>query len=164
MPSPARGQGGRTVTARRHHYVSQCYLKGFTVERKKKRQITVFDGNARKTFTTAIDNVAVERDFNRVEMEGLAPDAFDNAMAAFESEISAALDRIIATQSIAVEEDRISLVNLICALALRNPRLREQIRDYDEQVARLIMELSLATPERWTAQVKRLREQKTAIR
>jgi hypothetical protein len=55
------------VTARRHHFVPQCYLKGFTVERKKRRQITVFDAKNRKVFTTAIDNVALERDFNRVE-------------------------------------------------------------------------------------------------
>jgi len=86
------------VTARRNHYVPQSYLKGFTVERKKKkRQITVFDGKDRKVFITAIDNVALERDFNRVELEDFEPDAFEKAMAGFESEISPALDRIIAT-------------------------------------------------------------------
>jgi hypothetical protein len=149
------------VTARRHHFVPQCYLKGFAVERKKKRQkrqITVFDAKERKVFTTAIDNVAQERDFNRVEIEDFAPDAFENAMAGFESEISSALDRIIATESIAAEEDRIALVNLICALALRNPRLRETIRDFHGQVAKRVLDVMLATPERWAAQAKKIRD------
>jgi hypothetical protein len=146
------------VTARRHHFVPQCYLRGFTVERKKKRQIAVFDAKGRKAFTAGIDNVALERDFNRVEIDGLAPDAFEAAMAAFESEISPALDRIIATESIAAEEDRIALVNLICALALRNPRLRETIRDFHEQVAKRVLDVMLATPERWAAQAKKIRE------
>jgi hypothetical protein len=146
------------VTARRHHFVPQFYLKGFTVERKKKRQITVFDAKERKVFTTAIDNVAHDRDFNRVEIDGLAPDAFENALAGFETEISAALNQIITTQSIAAEADRIALINLICALALRNPRLRETIREFHERVAKKMLSVMLATPERWAAQVKKTRE------
>jgi hypothetical protein len=118
------------MTARRHHFIPQFYLKGFTVDRKKKRQLAVFDGKDRKAFIAAIDNVALERDFNRVEVEGLEPDAFENAVAAFEAEIAPALDRIIATQSNESEDDRITLVNLIGALALRNPRLRETIREF----------------------------------
>jgi hypothetical protein len=146
------------VTARRHHFVPQCYLKGFTVERKKKRRITVFDAKESKVFTAAIDNVALERDFNRIEIDGLAPDAFENAMAKFESEISAVLDRIKATLSIAAEPDRTALINLICALALRNPRLRETIRDFHERVMTSILDVMLTTPERWQAQVKKARE------
>jgi hypothetical protein len=146
------------VTARRHHFVPQCYLKGFTVERKKGRQITVFDAKQHKVFTTAINNVALERDFNRVEIDGLAPDAFENAMAGFESVISPALDRIIAAQSIAAEEDRVALVNLICALALRNPRLRETLRDFHEQVIDRVFQVALETPERWANHVKSMGE------
>jgi Protein of unknown function (DUF4238) len=153
----AVGGGLRRMTARRHHYVPQFYLKGFTVERKKKRQVTVFDGKDRKVFTTAIDNVALERDFNRVEIEGVEPDVFEKAMAGFEGEISAAIDRIIATRSIGA--DRVALINLICALALRNPRLRETIRDFHERVAKQVLDLMLATPERWAAQTKKQREE-----
>jgi hypothetical protein len=78
-------------------------------------------------------------------------------MAGFENEISAALDRIRATWSIA-ESDRIALINLICALALRNPRLRETVRDFHERVAKMVLNVTLATPKRWEAQVKKVRE------
>lgn len=144
------------MTARRHHYVPQCYLKRFTAERKKKRQITVFGGKSCRTFTSAIDNVALERDFNRVELAGLEPDAIENLMAGVEDDISKALDRIAAVQSIAAKEDRITLVNLICVLALRNPRLRETIREFHEQVMKRILQLLLETPERWAEHVKKM--------
>lgn len=140
------------MTARRHHYVPQCYLKGFTVERKKRRQITVFDGVEKKIFTTALENVALERDFNRFEAEGIAPDAFENKLAEMESEFAKALDYIIEKQSIANDIDRANLLNLICSLGIRNPRFRETVRSGHERVSKLMLELTTKTPERWAAQ------------
>jgi hypothetical protein len=99
------------------------------------------------------------RDFNRVDVEGLDLDAFENAMASFEGEISPALDRITATKSIPSEDDRISLINLICALALRNPRLRETIRHFHERVAKQMLNVMLSTPERWAAQTRKTKEE-----
>src|SRR4051794_29866502 len=112
------------MIARRHHYIPRCYLKGFSVARKKRRQIVVFDCNAGRSFETATENVAVETDFNRVEIEGHPPDAFEKGMARFEAEAAPALERIIAAKSIANVEDRSYLFNLIGLLAIRNPRLR----------------------------------------
>ncbi|MEP7172520.1 MAG: DUF4238 domain-containing protein [Aestuariivirga sp.] len=143
------------MTARRHHFIPRCYLKGFTVERKKQRQITVFDGVEKKTFLTSIENVAVERDFNRFEADGVAPDAFENKMAEMESEIATALGSIIEKRSIAGEEDRILLMNFICLLALRNPRFRETMRDFQERVSKRMISMSLRTPEIWNAQTER---------
>ncbi len=39
-----------------------------------------------KTFDCGINKVALERDFNRLDIEGIEPDAFEKAMASFESE------------------------------------------------------------------------------
>lgn len=143
------------MTARNHHYVSQCYLKGFTVERKKKRQIIVFDGVIGKTFPTATDNVASERDFNRFEAEGLEPDAVEHGFGEFESTVSVALESIIRTQSLSVEKDKIGLINLIAFVGMRNPRLRETVRTIHEDVAKAMMETTLQNAERWEAQSAR---------
>ena len=84
------------MIARRHHYVPRCYLKGFSVARKKRRQVVVFDCKSGKSFATATENIAVEKDFNRVEVEGHPPDVLEKAMSEFESEVASALERIIA--------------------------------------------------------------------
>jgi hypothetical protein len=147
------------MVARRHHFVSRCYLKGFSAARRKgKPQVQVFDKGTHKTFPAAIDNVALERDFNTIHVEGLSSDAFESVMASFESDLGPALERIVATQSLKNEDDRAILLNFIAFLALRNPRQRELMRDFQERVAKQIMNLALATPERWANQVKKATE------
>jgi len=85
------------MVAHRHHVLSRCYLKHFAVHRKKKKDymVHVFDRKSRKQFQTATENVAVIRDFNRVEIDGHPPDVFEKAMASFESELAPALQRIV---------------------------------------------------------------------
>ena len=87
------------MAARQHHYIPQFYLKGFAVARKKSHQLIVFDRKSRKTFSAATKNVAVERDFNRVEIEGHPPDAIEKVMSQFETEAAAALERIVAANT-----------------------------------------------------------------
>ena len=141
------------MIARRHHYVPRCYLKGFSVARKKSRQVVVFDCKSGKSFATATENIAVEKDFNRVEIEGDPPDVFEKAMSEFESEVASALERTIAAKSIRQVDDQAYLFNLIGLLALRNPGQRERWRDFREQMAKRIMDLASATPARWASQV-----------
>jgi hypothetical protein len=57
------------VTAKRHHYVPQCYLKGFAEDRDNPK-LFVIDGKEQRSFCTAPANVAAERDFNRIEVDG----------------------------------------------------------------------------------------------
>jgi Protein of unknown function (DUF4238) len=141
------------MVARRHHYVPQFYLKGFAVARRKNHQMIVFDRESGRSFQAATKNVAVEIDFNRVEVEGHPPDAIEKAMSKFESEAAPALGRIIAAKSIRQEEDRSYLFNLIGLLAIRNPGQRERWRDFREQISKRVLDLATATPQRWASQV-----------
>jgi hypothetical protein len=151
---PARGSYGAIVTARRHHYVPQCYLRGF-VTNPKKPKLFVIDGKDRRSFHTAPMNVAAERDFHRIEVEGVPPDALETAFSGFETDLSDALQRIIASRSIKDQEDRAYLFNLMSLMAVKNPRHREGMRDFHEQIIKQMMSLMTATPERWASQVRR---------
>jgi hypothetical protein len=75
------------VTARRHHYVPQCYLNGFVTDREKPKLIAV-DLATRRTFETTPANVAAERDFHRIDIDGYAPDALENAFSEFETQVA----------------------------------------------------------------------------
>ncbi len=146
------------AVARQHHYVPRCYLKGFTVPRRKKRQVVVFDRVDGRSFTTAVDNVAAERDFNRIEVEGHEPDALETLIAEFEGELAPALERIIASNSIANERDRAHLLNFVALVAMRNPRWREVVRTAHERFAKMMAREMVSTPEHWAAVVKGARE------
>src|SRR5262245_3301546 len=78
---PMRRCKSKLMTARRHHFVPQCYLKEFAVPRKKGApEVIVFDRIGRKTYRQRINNVGFERDFNRIDFEGLKIDAFEKVM------------------------------------------------------------------------------------
>jgi hypothetical protein len=146
------------MVARRHHYLPQCYLRGFAKPQKRGRahHVHVFDRNG-KTFTTNIINVATERDFNRVEVEGHSPDAFEQGLAKFEGELGPALVRILKSHSLENQDDRLLLMNLIAMLTIRNPQQRENVRTFHEDTAHLLMEVATASKERWEAEKRRLK-------
>jgi len=144
------------MTARRHHFISQCYLKGFAVSRDKPK-LFVVDGKEGKSFTTSPENVAHERDFHTIEAEGWEPDAIEKNLAIFEGEVGPALERIIAARSIQNGEDLDHLINLAALFATKNPAKRENFRQFEEQVIKKMMKLSTATRERWEAESARIR-------
>jgi hypothetical protein len=84
--------------ARRHHFLSQCYLKGFTADGTKEGKLFVINTSDGSTFETKPINVAVERDFNAVE--GRPPGELEGKLAQLEGVLGAALDRIVSARSI----------------------------------------------------------------
>jgi hypothetical protein len=147
------------VVAHRHHYVPKCYLNSFAVENpvKKKPDMLAFDAISRKCFRTSPDNVALEKDFNTIDLEGHAPDAFENALASVESDIGPALTRIIVQQSLDDENDAAYLLNLVGLLYVRNPRFRRTKQSLYGGVLKMLIEEALSSKEKWDAYIKQAR-------
>jgi hypothetical protein len=148
------------MVAKRHHFVPKCYLESFSVKnpKKKKSNLYAFDAVDRKVFRPSPDNLALQTDFNTIDLEGHEPDAFENAMASVESDIGPALVRIVAAKSLRNEEDRILLLNLIGLLHIHNPRLRERVRGFRDRVAKMVLDVALSSPQMWGSQVKQAKE------
>jgi hypothetical protein len=143
------------MSARLHHYVSQCYLKGFCADREKPR-LFVVDLKDRRIFPpTNPKNVAAERDFHAVDIDGLPPDAFETHLAEFETDLDNALKRIVAARSIQNENDRAILFKYMALLAAKNPQLRENFRVAHQHMVKVIMDLAMSTPERWASHMAR---------
>lgn len=140
---------------RKHHFISQCYLKGFTVDARKDSPLFAVNLADGSTFRTRPSNVAAERDFNRAE--DLPPGAVENALARFETQVDVALTRIRQCRSIKESDDWMVVLNLAAPFAVRNPRWREIARDASERLSRAIMDLALASPERWESQVREMK-------
>lgn len=52
---------------RRHHYVPRIYLQNFAIQEKNEWQIIVIDKTKKEPYITNIKNVAVEKDFYRID-------------------------------------------------------------------------------------------------
>lgn len=142
--------------ARHHHYIPQCYLRGFSVGVSKRSKITVADIKTGRYFETIPRNIGGVRDFNRVSIDGVKPDAIEGLLAPFEGQVSDAI-RNVDRNSRFEGDDRLLILNLIALLAIRSPQQRENIRQFEEKVIKDMMGLTLATKERWEAQIQELR-------
>jgi hypothetical protein len=145
------------MVARHHHYLSQCYLRGFTSGNGKNSKLTVFDFKEKRHFETIPRNVGGIRDFNRIEVEGFPSDYVENGLAEFEGLAATALRNV--SEGAAFEgENKHIILNLIALLASRSPEKREQWRKFQSQIAEQIMSLSLATEERWVSQIAQMKK------
>ena len=143
------------MTARHHHFLSQCYLKGFTHGQSKKSKLSVIDVKGKKSFETTPRNVGGVRDFNRVEIEGINPNHLESELSKFEGMAATALKKLKDTQDFSGETKDI-ILNLITLIAVRSPERREHMRQFEAQIAERIMGMTLDSKEMWEGQVNKL--------
>ncbi|EOF5506408.1 DUF4238 domain-containing protein, partial [Salmonella enterica] len=80
--------------ARHHHYLSQCYLRGFTKNGGVKSKLTALDMKKKKAFETSTRNVGGVRDFNRLDIEGFDPNILESSLAEFEGSVATELKKL----------------------------------------------------------------------
>lgn len=145
------------MTARHHHYLSQCYLKGFTNGGSKKSKLTVIDLPQKKHFETIPRNVGGLRDFNRIEIPGVDQNALEHDLAKFEGSAVTALRKIEKGAKLEGEVRNL-ILNLIALFAIRSPERREHWRQVQAQLVERIMDLTLDKKERWESQMRKMKE------
>ena len=68
-------------TARNHHYVPRFYLRGFSDPNLQNEQLHVIDKGNRRHFVTTPPNIASQRDFYRINIQGYSMDAIERHLA-----------------------------------------------------------------------------------
>jgi Protein of unknown function (DUF4238) len=150
--------------ARRHHYLPQAYLTAFTNTGSKDDQCFVLDVGSGRSFRTPPKNVAAERDFNRVDIEGRSPDAIEQTLAPFEAQATKAIQSVIASEEVPNEEDCNWILNLLGLIAVRNPQLRKSFNHFHERVIDRIDDLLVSDKKIWDHHVKKAREAGESIK
>lgn len=146
--------------ARGHHYISQCYLKGFAKKPCKEAKLHVFDLRRGEWLPGAIGvkNVGKMRDFNTVDLAGVAADALETSLSQFESDVARVLRRIWEQHTLPQGEDWQILIGFMALLAVRNPLCREAQRDYVKQVLEMLTSMTLASKDRYESSIRQMRE------
>ncbi len=140
-----------------HHYISQCYLRGFLPINQKKPKLTVFDLKEKKCFLSGTTRVGGEYNFNRIALEGLDPNALEKELSHFESKVATALQDISVRQEFGDDATFEVLMQFIALLAMRNPAMCNSISDFLARVSNLVGRMILATRERYEHAVDRLK-------
>jgi hypothetical protein len=145
-------------TARRHHYVPQGYLAGFTHTGTKGGQFFVLDVNTGESFRTSPKNVAAERDFNRIDIEGRSPDAIERALAPFEQKALDAIRRTIAASEFPNPKDCNFILNFLGLIAVRNPRFRGLFNRAREHTVNVISDKLASDKKVWEHHMRKARK------
>ena len=146
------------LTARRHHYVPQFYLKGF-VENRNQPKLFAVDTKKKRSFWTPPANVAVEHDFHTIEAPGQPPDIVESKLAELESEISTSLERIIRNRSLSNQDDRALLFSFMALLLIKNPGMRERIGTFIGTVAMARFKVLASDEGAWAKDMERAKEE-----
>src|SRR5690606_4026436 len=108
-------------------------------------------------FETNPRNVGAVRDFNRVEIEGIEPDAIEKGFAATEGRIAKAIQQLCVSKDFS-GDCKLAVVNLIALLSVRSPEMRENMRGFQEKVANIVMGAMVSSKEMWEGQTARMKE------
>lgn len=143
--------------SRHHHYLSQCYLKGFTQGNAKNSKLTVLDLKDNTKFETIPRNVGGMRDFNRVDIDGVDPDIVEKTQSNFEGEVATALKKLEEEFNFSGETKNV-ILELIGMLAIKSPERRKHLAEPQVKIAKMMMAMTFESKERWESQVAQVKE------
>ena len=143
--------------SRNHHYIPQCYLRGFLDPNLKKKQLHVIDKIDRRHFVTTPRNVGSQRDFNRVNVPGKPIDEAEKMFAEIDGEIARILKDVEENATLPEGVDMVTLFYFVALLHVHNPQLRNNIADFETRVIKQILRCLTANQERYESQMQRVR-------
>lgn len=139
-----------TSLARRHHFLPQGYLAGFTDTGRKNGWLHAVDLATNRSFRTKPLNVAVEKDFKRIDLDGCSPDAIESALGPLENQAIQAIRRVVESQNFPDERDHNWILNLISLLAAQNPTARRKLNIARKIEAKRKLEHLVSSPAIWS--------------
>jgi len=131
---------------RRHHYVPQFYLNGFTETVKGRKRLQIVDRDEGKTWSGTPDGAAHVRDFYAVDLgSGCDPMFVEKAMAVCECKWATALSDTMERRAFSDDESFADLLAFVAFLAVRVPRIRNQIIEFVDQTSKAELRSTFAT-------------------
>ena len=133
---------------RKHHYVSQFLLAGFTADGSKDGKLYVSDLQAKKGWQAKTTHGAHERDLYELDIEGipgLDPMAAEKGLASIEGQTASILTALVTNPTAMLSQG--DLRQLLYFVALQVGRVPSEQPRIEEAYQRLIE--AMATPESW---------------
>lgn len=124
---------------KKQHYLSQCYLNGFTNSGRKLVALSLNDG---RVFYTGPHNVGAETYFNSFKTaDGMMSNVIESARSKFEADVAKAIRNVEKLGRIE-GDDRIKILNLMSLFAVSNPFRREQHNTMIDFIAKRMLHIA----------------------
>ena len=134
--------------ARRHHYIPQLYLGGFTDSGEKNGLVYAHDLSKQKTWLAKPAKVGYEKDFYRIDAPGIDVDEIEKVFWELEGEAARVLKKIIQLKMLpGRRRDYAILMHFMAQVYVRRPSVRENLRKTHEQVLRMYTQMAASLPD-----------------
>jgi len=141
---------------KRHHYISQFYLAGFTSDGTKEGKIYCFDLIKKECRTTNVKEVGFEKYFNRIDAENLSEDFLEKEISKFESHTAEVFKKILYDKDLPKSEnEKRILFEFIATLAMRNPSIRKSFDEVKKNLILSIIQFYLSDEKTWDSYKKK---------
>lgn len=135
--------------ARKHHYIPQFYLRGFSDPALQNEQLHVIDKIERRYFVNIPRNVGFQTNFNRVNVPGKPIDSVEKLLAEIEGEVARVLKGIKENSTLPQKTDMEALIYFIALLYMHNPQIRNNLASIETTVIKQFMKGLFFNPERY---------------
>lgn len=123
---------------RKHHYIPQFYLAGFTDDGGADGNLYVLDTERRKDWKSKPKDAAHKRDFHKVsDVPSDDPMIVEKLLGKFEGKWSSVLRDIVANGQLPDDDRFGDLMMFLAFMAVRVPRIRNTVSTFIEEVKRM---------------------------
>ena len=144
---------------RAQHYIPQFILRNFTLNGTADEHLFVTAPAEKKQWRSLPSQTGHQRDFYRVEIDGVDPNTVEKFLAKLEDDASRILRDMIQFEGIPSDRsDYDSLMTFLAFSFARVPSQREMLERSFEAVNKQVMRVLLRTPERWQQFLEAQRE------
>ena len=140
--------------ARAHHFVPDFLLAGFTPAGSKDDFLWASDLQTGKQWNTKPKNVAHRRDFYRVDVPGLDPNAIESGLSTIEGQASGVISEVLKTHAMPSGDDYLILMNFLALMHVRVPRARDSMNQSVDIVSKHLLKTDLRDQSTWKARVE----------
>lgn len=142
---------------RKHHYIPEFYLAGFTNRGLKKDILWTFDQTSLKQWESKPSNIGFQKDYYKININDSDPYGVEKGFSKVESMSANVIKEIIHNKVIPKGEDYIILMNFIALLQARVPSRRESFTEPMGEVLKMSLQLTYQYHERYEALIEQMK-------
>ena len=126
---------------RRHHYLPQFYLAGFTKTGDKDGRLFVLDRRQRKQWPAKPKDAGLQRDYYAIETDDVSRrNDLERALGNIESVMAPVVDRIAFTKQLPTDPAEFNVfLNFVALMAIRVPHVRNTLDDFTDRLMKSVM-------------------------
>jgi len=146
------------LTKIKHHFVPEFHLALFTQDGTKDSTLWVFDQTNGNQWDAVPGSVGFKKHLYRVDLPDTEPDAIEDVFAYVEGNAAPIIKEVCNSKVIPTGEKYNWMINYIALLAERTPVRREVFSNPMQDIAKIMVQMMLETPERFDSIKRRMRE------